>query len=68
MMSRPEIVTFALGSGAKVTAPRHLAERLGWTAEPERAAEPETSEPETSEPETPEPETSEPETPGRRKK
>ena len=53
MMSRPEIVTFALGSGAKVTAPRHLAERLGWTAEPERAAEPETSEPET---------------PGRRKK
>ena len=63
MMSRPEIVTFVLGSGAKVTAPRHLAERLGWMAEPERAAEPETPEPETPEPETPEPET-----PGRRKK
>jgi len=58
MMSRPEIVTFALGSGARVPAPRYLAERLGWTAEPERAAEPE----------TPEPETPEPETPGRRKK
>ena len=53
MMSRPEIVTFALGSGAKVTAPRHLAEHLGWMAEPECAAEPETPEPET---------------PGRRKK
>ena len=41
MMSRPEIVTFVLGSGAKVTAPRHLAERLGWTPEPE-TPEPET--------------------------
>ena len=63
MMSRPEIVTFALGSGAKVTAPRHLAERLGWTAEPERAAEPEAPEPEAPGPEAPGPEA-----PGRRKK
>lgn len=29
-MAGTEVVTFALASGSKVTAPRHLAERLGW--------------------------------------
>lgn len=46
-MSSPDVVTFALPSGAKVTAPRPLAERMGWKPEPAPKAAPRRRKPAT---------------------
>ncbi len=34
-MAGREMVTFTLETGARVTAPREVAERLGWKPKPE---------------------------------